>query len=523
MFPLDLLRARTRRGRIKPVYADINARNLQLATTLLELFQDSVGKRKGELIERVSTYEMAGFDYRFVRGLSVLLQRLCIFQVEAVVDPPLARRFLFEEANRRGLVATDETRTQVLHDVAHRLNVTKAQLEKLFYADLEDELVLKEFTPITGAELLKRYNLSLTQTLLFRSAFIEVKVSDYWKEVLRDIKFHGLMYSAETKDGIFRISVDGPLSLFKLTQRYGTSIAKILPSIIQADEWEITGNIVRTSQFGKRIYQLRLTSAEVGDRIKPTAFTTERGEVAFDSLVEEKFHSDFRALRSSWNIIREPSPLIVGRHVFIPDFCFEKSGMKVYMEIVGFWTRRYLETKIKKLRQLQGVDILIAADEKLACDKLKRIKGEVVFYKGKVPLRPILRFLKRLEETLLQREIQSLDLARLQLNNDVVELHTIAEQHGVSDEALRMKLEGVKVDNYTLAGDLFVSHKKLQEIELEIASLAEPSLSDAIRLIEKAGIGKPYGILTVLNYGIRWNGLDVDNSSIYKKQTSARA
>lgn len=519
LLPLDLLRVRTRKGQIKPVYADIDAKNLELATKLLELFRNYVGKRKGELLERVSAYEMAGFDYRFVRGLSVLLQRLCIFQVEAAVDPPLVRRLLFKEASRRGLVATIEMRKQVLEDVAQRLNVTTEQLEKSFYADLEDELVLKEFTPITEAELLKRYNLSLTQTLMFRLTFMEVKVSDYWKEVLRAIKFRGLMYSAETKDGVFQITVDGPLSIFKLTQRYGTSIAKVLPSIVQANEWELNGSLVRTGQFGKRIYQLRLTSAEVGDRIKSATLTRESGMVAFDSLVEEKFYSDFQALGSGWTIIREPSPLIVGRHVFIPDFSFEKSGMKVYMEIVGFWTRKYLETKIKKLQQLQGVDIIIAANEKLACDKLKRVKGQVIFYKGKVPIRPIFEFLKIREENFLHLEIQSLDLGSLHLEGDVVELHTIAEKYHVSDKALRTKLEGIAVDGYTLAGELFVSNRKLQEIGLKISSLTKPSLSQAIRLIEDEGIGKPYGILSALNYGIRWGGLDLDSSSIYKKQS----
>ncbi|MFQ5759287.1 MAG: DUF790 family protein, partial [Candidatus Bathyarchaeia archaeon] len=198
---------------------------------------------------------------------------------------------------------------------------------------------------------------------------------------------------------------------------------------------------------------------------------------------------------------------------------FEKSGMKVYMEIVGFWTKRYLEMKIKKLQQLQGVDILIAADEKLACDKLKRVKGPVFFYEGRVPIRPIFEFLKNREEKLLHVEIQNLDLGRLHLEGDVVELHTIAENLAVSDKALRTKLEGIEVEGYTFAGELFVSNKKLRELESKIASLTKPSLSQTIRLLEDEGIGKPYGILSALNYGIRWNGLDLDNSLVYKKQS----
>jgi len=347
---------------------------------------------------------------------------------------------------------------------------------------------------------------------------MEIKVSDYWKEVLRETKFRGLMYFAETKNGMFQITVDGPLSLFKLTQRYGTSMAKMLPSIVQSDNWEINGSVIRTGQFGKRIYKLRLTSVQVGDKIRSATLKRESG-VSFDSSVEEKFYRDFQSLESGWKITREPTPIITGRHVFIPDFCFERSGMKVYMEIAGFWTKKYLEKKIKKLQQLQGVDILIAADEKLACDKLKRVKGEVIFYKGKVPIKPIIEFLKSREEAHIQREIQDLDLSQLHLVGDAVDLQAIAREYAISDEALRKKLEGFKVDGYTLTGELFVSNKKLQDIEDKIASLSKPSLSQAISLIEVEGIRKPYDILSALNYGVQWNGLDMKNSSIYKKQT----
>jgi len=33
----------------------------------------------------------------------------------------------------------------------------------------------------------------------------------------------------------------------------------------------------------------------------------------------------------------------------IPDFSFEKEGMKAYLEVVGFWTENYLTRKIQKL------------------------------------------------------------------------------------------------------------------------------------------------------------------------------
>ncbi|MCW4052544.1 MAG: DUF790 family protein [Candidatus Bathyarchaeota archaeon] len=518
MLPLDLLRIRISKGQIHPIYADINNQNLSLSSKLLELFQVGKGRKKGDLLAEVASYENEGYDYRFVRGLSAILERLSTFQVRAPVDPLVARRSIFQESARKDRVTTTETRKQILSRVAQQLNVTAEELEQSFYADLEDELILESFTPTSNVELLKLYNLSLTQTLFFRSTYMEIKVSDYWKEILRAVKFRGLMYSAETANGIFKITVDGPLSLFKLTQRYGTSMAKVLPRIFQAKYWEINGSVIRKTQFGKRIFQLRLTSTQIGDKIQSARTVKKKPNVEFDSLVEEEFYNNFKSLKSGWKITREPPPLIVGRHVFIPDFSFEKRGAKVYMEIAGFWTQKYLEKKVEKLQQLKGVDIIIAANQQLAGDKLAQLKGEIFFYKKKVPLKPVLDFLHTREETGLHDEMRKLDTMHLQFDKDVVEIHNIAKACDVSREAIRKKLESIRLEGYTLAGDLLVSDKKLQEIELKLETLSTTSLSAALELIEDEGIPNPYDVLSTLNFGIHWNGLDSRKSSIYKIQ-----
>jgi len=517
LLPLDLLHIRISKGQIHPVYADVSNQNVELSRSLLELFQAGLGKRKGDLLAEVASYETKGFDYRLVRGLSTVLERLSNFQVRAPVDPLAARRAIFQESTRQGLVTTLKTREQTLCRVAQKLGVTTEELEQSFYADLDDELILTSFNPTNDVELLKQYNLSLTQTLCFRSTYLEIKVSDHWKEILRAVKFRGLMYSAETTDGVFRITVDGPLSLFKLTQRYGTSMAKVLPSIFQAKYWEINGSVIRKTQFGKRIFPLRLTSIQIGKKISGSP-VEKRQNLAFDSLVEEEFYNNFTSLKSGWKITREPPPLIVGRHVFIPDFSFEKRETKVYMEIAGFWTKNYLERKVEKLQQLRGVNIIIAANQRLACDKLAHLQGEVFFYKKKVPLKPVLDFLNSREATDLDNEMRKLDVMNLQIDNDIVEIRNIAKAHEVSKETIRKKLESIRLDGYKLAGDLLLSDKKLQEIESKLETLPTTSLSAALELIEDEGIPNPYDVLSILNFGIRWNGLDARKSSIYKRQ-----
>jgi predicted nuclease of restriction endonuclease-like RecB superfamily len=517
MLPLNLLRVRTRKGQIIPVYADVNAENLEFARELVSLFTGHVHRRKGNLLEKVAAYEGGMHDYRLVRGLSHVLQRQCEFHVEAPLDPMRVRKRVFAEASRRN-VTTDRKRAEVLASVADQLNVTADQLETSLHADLGEELVLERFSPLSEAALLRRYNLALTQTLLFRSTFLEIKVEDGWKDILRQIKFLGMMYSAENRDGQFKVTVDGPFSLFKLTQRYGTRMARILPTITRSRQWELKSSIIKSGQYGKRIYQLQLTSRQVGDIIRADPRHRDGNEVSFDSHVEAKFHNDFQALRSGWKLRREPTPLVAGTHVFLPDFSFEKRGLTVYLEIVGFWTRKYLETKLKKLEQLQNVDLLVAADQKLACDRLRRVHGNIIFYTRTVPSTKILRLLQRREEALLESEIQTLDAKQLRLEGDIVELQRLADQHGVSMEAVRASLKTMDVDDYTLAGGAYIRNAKLEALKLKLEALTDPSLQQALHLLEHEGVKEPYAILSALDYGIRWNGLDTGRSSIYKRE-----
>ena len=45
-------------------------------------------------------------------------------------------------------------------------------------------------------------------------------------------------------------SLDGPQSMFKMTEIYGTAIAKLLPSIICAESWSLQAWIIRKAIKG---------------------------------------------------------------------------------------------------------------------------------------------------------------------------------------------------------------------------------------------------------------------------------
>jgi len=167
----EVVRVRRRKGVIKPVYA--SETDVSLTKTLVSVFEEHVGRTRGELKEALSGCEMLGFDYKLVRGLSSVLEERCVFGSRGVIDPSRVRRSVFEEAGRR-IVVSDEDRRGILGAASFRLGVSAYDLERSLYADLQAEQELQEFQPVTSIDLLKGYNFSLLVTLLAHARHLEV-------------------------------------------------------------------------------------------------------------------------------------------------------------------------------------------------------------------------------------------------------------------------------------------------------------------------------------------------------------
>lgn len=524
VLPSDLLRAKISKGEIRPLYVNPDPGTLALAERIIGIFRDCTGKRKGELLKRLREVEDEGYDFKLVRGLSALLERRCVFEAESALNPREARMAVFEEASKTRATTLEE-RSDILRRISTELRIAPEALEMTLFSDLEDKLILKEFERLSPEPLLKRYNLSLTQTLLFKSLRVEFSASGNWKNIFREVKRLGLIYVAERDEGEgYRVTLDGPLSLFKMTERYGTSIAKLLPQITSSESWTVKAEILARSRGG-RVYAFEADSKKLGNILATTTETDGGGNRTspYDSTVEQRFARSFNSCGSGWTLRREPEPLLAGTHVLIPDFGFEKHGVKVYLEVVGFWTPEYLERKISKLSSIAGVDMIIAADESLACSKLERLKGRalVIYYRKEVPLKPIIDHLKEREASVLIGQAEAFRRDAVTLKGDVVSLDEIAGARGVSVEMVRVALQRFEPEGYSRAGDLFISKRKLDEIDRRLAGVEK--LTDALGIIVASGVKEEDGqkVLDALGYSSVWEGLEMDNVRISKPAAKA--
>jgi predicted nuclease of restriction endonuclease-like RecB superfamily len=594
----DLLVTRISRGKIKPEYATLDSENLELARLLIETFEQHVGKTYGDLLAELEGYEE--MNYRFIRGLSQLLGRRAVIETDAAVDPSLARETVFQMCE--GMVLSPAEKQEVLQKAAERLSISVEELEKALWADLEENQILKSFLPLSPAEILKQYNISLTQTLLFRAVDLDIWIRGDFQKILWRILRSGLMYSLEDteepkgkKEGDKRreadvksrvdgnygkgvyLHLDGPASLFRMSERYGNSFAKIFPTLLRSKGWRLKAGILHKGFQGKRILEFTLDDSE--EAFKPSleairysealfsglqieeakegygagkkagsgteevvekagiekeigkeaeiGFAEEAGiqetdseEAIYDSTLEKTFGS---LSLGSWKIKREPTILKAGRYAFVPDFSLQRASMKVYLEIVGFWTPEYLEKKVEKLREVKEPLILLI-DRKLKCSEKDFPAQEVIFFDKKIPANEIMKILRKYEEKQLTEDKSTLQETEISLSGELISLAEIAAEKGVLLDALKNEIaerlsKSGEPGDYFLLENYLLHRQLLDRINLELEKPgAVRTYGDAVKLFEGFGLDRSlyYPVLEHLGYKVIWTGLSEEDAMIKK-------
>ena len=598
MLTLQLLRVRTRSGAIFPLFCT-KEEDIELAKKIIQEFEQTWKnkEKKAVLEDRISAIEEldAGSDYKLVRGFYALLERRCTFKSRdsnsdndgetssssstiPIMDPPRIRKAVFEESSKRGFALTELERREIADSVASKLHLSSPDVVlKAMWSDLDDNLILDHFDAIDPEALVGWYNLSLMQTLLFNCTKLDFYISGglNWKRVLRSVKRLGLMYHLQQprqqQENRIICSLEGPLSLFKLTDRYGTLLAKLLPSIIFSSdkkreggsndgEWHLDAWIVRKTMDGRKIYEFKISKNEIPELMtdpypsfRPSSITEKEEAMSsslyndynnFDSAVEERFAKRFEQAETGWRLTREPDPLVLSNGgAFIPDFMFEKYNKKIYLEIVGFWTKEYLERKLQKLADIfiisadnrkkrnnnkDKIDLLfIAVNEDFACSKSSFSsvvpKEQLIFYKNDtVPVKPILDYLKSIDREMIERKVNDPNL-KIELdkdednNNVVISINEVAQRYCIPAEvARRISLRDNK-EKYIEAGMYLIPKSKALNLESLLAGTSR--FIDACSILSKEGIPESCHaeLIVKLGYDVSWQSIDASTAVIAKR------
>src|SRR5262249_1335964 len=128
-------------------------------------------------------------------------------------------------------------RDTILGHVAAEAGLAVEQVDVALFADLKDENRLIAFDDLSARSLIDRYNVALVQAVLLRAVSVRVEVRGEsparYRRLFHMLKFHRLLHHVEgSMESGYRIYIDGPLSLFSSTTKYGLAMALFFPVLL---------------------------------------------------------------------------------------------------------------------------------------------------------------------------------------------------------------------------------------------------------------------------------------------------
>ena len=386
-----LVRHRMSKNRVIPLYLKRDDPQwLEVAESLLLIFREGVGRTRGEIETEIDELVGEGLATLAHRGLAKILEDRSEFEVVADVPPESLREKVFTAAaeHRKALRVAGQARSPfrrdaVLEGVAQELGVTPEQVAGALFADLRDENRLLKFDEGLDAQrLVDRYNVSLAQSVLLRSVRVEAEVRNEkparYRQLFRQLKFHRLLYRVEgsMKDG-YTLHVDGPLSLFSATNKYGLQMALFLPALLLCRDFRLDAELRWGVKRETRTFHLEANDGLVSHYADTGTYVP----AELNAFVER-----FRQVAPAWEVGEATDVLELGREgVWVPDYKFvhKATGTDVYVEVVGFWKRSTLDRLLRLLPEHGPPRYVLAISEKMKVDEeaLGELAGPVLRFR----------------------------------------------------------------------------------------------------------------------------------------------
>lgn len=383
MLTADLAMNWQRGDQIRPRYLNPDDTDyLQAAEELISLVSSHLQKRRVELQRALDDYIGVGTDYRILRGLIKLLVDRCEFDTVAPMEPAELRRNLFFRAVQHHPV---QNREEVLRLVGQELNIAPENLLASLYADLPDNQRLVSFDELGARELLDEYNLAQAQALFYRcielTLWVEPQSPTGYRQLFDAIKHYRLIHSirGNAANG-YEIRLSGPVSLFHRSQKYGIQMAVFLPALLACQGWRLRAEIEAKNKqnfFALNSQQKRLYAEHFAD-------------VATENPLLEKLLSKWPESENGWTLARSSEVIDLGETAFAPDLLAQAAtGQQVFIELLGFWTPRYLQQRLQEFERGGMRNFLLAVSEEWrgSREEPSTLPPNVVVYKSSLDVR----------------------------------------------------------------------------------------------------------------------------------------
>lgn len=398
MLTADLVRVRKKGGVLSVVELNPKSRKraLELATLYLELGRDQVGGNLGALKEAWSAVEVGPREKKLADGLLKLIEDDSEFLAESPIEPQKLRGEVFLLAAAARKASTKESpwdRRPLLAEVAAKYGVEPSAIDAALYSDLRSQAVLQAFSKLNPEQLIERYELAQYQAVLLRASRVTATVrfpnaADY-RRLFRALKFRRLLYTIKKEGSGYQIHIDGPFSLFDSVTKYGLQLALVFPALLCASHLELQAQL----RWGKTREELVFNYDHKRARAEASAADSLPDEV--DALL-----AAFKKLKTPWVASVNDQVLdLPGVGVVIPDLVFTQGKHRIYLEVLGFWSRDAVWKRVELVEAGLPHRLLFAVSQRLRVSEAALpddAPSSLVVYKGTLSARAVLTKLDNL-------------------------------------------------------------------------------------------------------------------------------
>lgn len=384
MLTKDLIRCKTYKGLVRPQFIDVdNPELLEMAEQLISVYQQKTQPVRMEIEEYTTPVINTASDMILVKGLNKLLLDRSTFSHEEGVDHCVLRKNVFNISGELLIDKGEMDYADYKEKMFANSNVDSDFLEKGIYPDLPENERLILFKNISPNNLLERYNCSLVQSLLLSAKSITLTIKEpkaaKIRQTFKYLKFFRLLSRITREDeetpkkrkkkdsaSTLHVVIDGPMSLFENTQKYGLQLASFFPTICHLSDWKLETEVK---------YKERLTTLKLDQDSKLTGHYTHFGSYVPEEI--DVFQKDFKSKVKDWKIT-EDTPFLPSENqeLIFPDLSFKNKDKKlVHLELFHRWHATQLISRLQYGDANPNSPLIIGVDRSLY--KKPEIKEEL--------------------------------------------------------------------------------------------------------------------------------------------------
>lgn len=403
MLTVDHVRARRRGGelRLTQLKPHDHAKMLDYSSQCITKLKRSTHQKRSEIDDKLSDIVVPAYLQRVADGVQKLLMDRCQFITPEEVNPIELRRLVFQVASEMREVLKDEerfNREATLTAAAAHLEIDIYRIDDYLFGDLKGEQRLQNFDALDPRVLMNSYELAQEQAILLRASELNLKVfcdsANTYRYFFRQLKFRRLLFQiipAEREEDGYHIQISGPHNLFKSVTKYGLQLSLLLPALRRCHRW----NLHAVVHWGKDKIPLDFYS-DGHCHEESDASMVDVPEEVQSLLVQLKKHkTQWRARRSS-KIINLPK---LG--VCVPDLIFShpEHKEKVYLEVMGYWSRDAVWRRVEMVQAGMSEKIIFAVSSRLRVSERvldEDLPSALYIYKGAIVVRSLTTLLDEL-------------------------------------------------------------------------------------------------------------------------------